>query len=170
MSLLDRLEAEWPLIKTAPFTHWILVLLLLGAAVGFAFLWYRRQLDEKNATIQLLETRVDGLKTEIGNLTTALEKAHQTNVPSTLYPVMYGNNAIQHAYAVTTGTPVIPLTITKARSEWSKEDIKIYAAAVRLEEAGLATVDIEPTVTTVASTSTGMLLRSVFDEGKDRKD
>jgi len=149
MALLDRLEQEWPLILAAPYTHWLLLLAILGAAVWIAHLWNRREMKAIKAEGNLKDERIAGLKTENEKLSKEIEKKGKTSTP---IPVEYGSASIQDAF-LEIRTPGHAITFYGTPKDWSARDITRFAAFTRLQETGLAKIEnlTIPTVSSVVS-------------------
>jgi hypothetical protein len=137
MGLIDRLVAEWPVISSAPFTHWLVLLAILIAAAGFAHLWNRREMSALNAESRLKDARLTELRTENERLGSEVTKKGERSQP---IPVQYGSDTVKTAF-LEIRKPDRSVTFFGAPADWSKRDISRFAAFTRLQEAGLAKIE-----------------------------
>lgn len=178
MALIERLFGEWSVIADAPYTHWLLFLAVLLAAVGGASLWYRKQLADAarevaatKAEKALAEAVGKQLKEESANLSTELTALKQSPAPSAFNQIAHSSTAVLNTlFEIEEKKTTRFMGSTLA--DFSPEQLNKFAQFSRLRDAGAVHIhgaSQGSTVVTSTSTASEMVTFIKLEDIKFKK-
>lgn len=154
IALAERLGMEWPTIAAAPYTHWLLLLLILVVATGMAHFWNKKQIDDANSARDLAKDRRDEAEAKNKELKEETEKLAKTIAELTQKAALTPAERLGFTSTVMQETVLeVVKTETHQLKFYGQVPAENLALYTRAQELGVARIDRSPpTATTVTAT------------------